>query len=346
MFTIHAIIKKYKKSIIGVLVPLFLFAAGYYLGSLMQQNKYSDFLQGFKNIRENSDQYKFINPLIGGITAPATDIGLFSDVSKQVKKYLAKEIKAGNLYDYSFYVRDLNSGLWFGDRDHSGFFPASLFKLPIAIAAYKQGEDDFSFLKRRVIYTKELAEQNTLTQLNAESTLVVGGSYSVEELVEKMLTVSDNGAKDLLLSIMNLSYVDKLFSIVSLVDSVTPNGYEISSRKYALFLRVLYGSSYLNEEHSELLLEMLSKSSFKDGLVGGVPGNVRVAHKFGVYEVTETANQKEKTGQQLHDCGVVYHPEHPYIICLMTKGKNQEILFKIIANVSRVVYESQSNEDK
>lgn len=336
--------QQHKKSIIGVLASLFLFITGYYVGAFVQEKKYADFLQGFKNIRENSDQYKFINPLIGGITAPATDIGLFRDVSKKVKKYLAKQISSGDLYDYSFYVRDMNSGLWFGDRDASGFFPASLFKLPVAIAVYKQAEDDPTLLKKRVVYTKELAEQNSIDQLNAESTLVIGESYSVEELVEKMLTVSDNGAKDLVLKAMNLSYVDKLFSVVSLLDSLTPKGYEISSRKYALFLRILYGSSYLNEEHSELLLGMLSKSSFKDGLVGGIPGNVPIAHKFGVYEIPGDS-AIEKTGQQLHDCGVVYHPKRPYIICFMTKGKNQKILFNIMAEVSKIVYESQDKGD-
>lgn len=342
------IINKLKRNQIIVLIALVLsvfFIAGYYLGSEHQQYKYSSFLKGFKNVRENSEKYTFINPLIGSITSPATDVGIFSDLKKNISSFLLSEEKKGNLYDYSFYFRDQNSGLWFGDHEASGFFPASLFKLPIAIAIYKQGEDDPSFLKRRLVYTKELAQENNIIQLNAESTLVVGESYTVEDLVEKMLTVSDNGAKDLLISILNVDYLNKLFDVTSIVDPTATQGYEISSRKYALFLRVLYGSSYLNEDHSELLLGMLSKSTFKEGLVAGIPGNVVMAHKFGVYEFSEVINGSERVNQQLHDCGVVYHKDNPYIICFMTKGKNQTELFRIISHVSKLVYENQEAEE-
>jgi len=27
---------------------------------------------------------------------------------------------------------------------------------------------------------------------------------------------------------------------------------------------------------------------------------------------------------QLHDCGIVYYPETPYLLCVMTKGWNFE----------------------
>ncbi len=318
---------------------------GFFAGVVFEKDKYGDFMRSFRNIRENSNKYTFINPLVGNVSAPATDVGIFSDIKKDIMAYLSKEEKRGQLYSYSFYFRDMGSGLWFGSNESEDFFPASLFKLPIAMAVYKQGEDNPSFLKRRVVYTKEVSDINSSVKTNSESLLVIGGEYSVEDLVSIMITESDNGAKNLLLTVLDKQYINGLFTIVSLVDPDIVRTYTVSSRKYALFLRVLYGSSYLNEDHSELLLKLLSKSTFKDGMVAGVPGSIPVAHKFGTYEFEEVVNGATVTTHQLHDCGVVYHAERPYIFCLMTKGKEEEHLFKIIANVSRMVFEYQEKNE-
>jgi hypothetical protein len=50
------------------------------------------------------------------------------------------------------------------------------------------------------------------------------------------------------------------------------------------------------------------------------------------------------TGEgELHDCGIVYHPEASYILCVMTSGKDFEEQKSAIAQVSRVVYEAVSS---
>lgn len=316
---------------------------GYGVGVAVQKNRYFTFIKSFKTLRENSDKYRFINPLIGGSSAAATEVGIFSDLKGKIENYLNDEEKKSDLYAYSFYFRDLNSGLWFGSKEGEDFFPASLFKLPIAIAIYKQEENNPGFLKKQVVYTRELAERNILIQTNSQSVLTVGNIYTVEDLVSTMLTASDNGAKDALLSVMEVKYLEQLFSIVTLVDPKKTQSYKVSSRKYALFLRILYGSSYLNEEHSELILSLLAKSDFRDGLVAGVPSNIMVAHKYGTYEFEENINGSTITTQQLHDCGVVYHLEKPYLFCFMTKGKDEKTLFDIISHVSKMVHDYQSS---
>ncbi len=336
--------KKYFNALKVVILLVVALSAGYFFGSYIQKNKYKDFVKSFRTLRENSDKFAFINPLIGGVSLPATEVGLFTKTKDEIEDYLQAEEKKGNLYDYSFYYRDLNTGLWFGANDSAEFLPASLFKLPIAIAAYKQAEDDPYFLDKRLQYTQEIADRNILIQLNAQSTLSVGSFYSVKELINIMLTASDNGAKDLLLNVMDMRYIEQLFSIVTSLSPTDAMAYQISSRKYAHFLRMLYGSSYLNEEHSEFILSLLAKSTFKDGLAAGVPGNILIAHKFGAYQVEEKINGREIMTQQLHDCGVVYHQDRPYVFCLMTKGKNLEILYKVISKVSKIVYDEQEKD--
>lgn len=335
-------IKKHK-NFYFVLFILALISIGYLVGVLSERNKYKNFLQGFKTLRENTSKYSLINPLIGNITPPATDVGIYSDIKEEVESYLKEEMSRGNLYGYSFYFRDLNSALWFGSNESANFFPASLFKLPVAIAAYKKGEEDHTFLETKLTYTEELLKQNNAMASNSETHLVVGNSYSIKELVSLMLINSDNGAKDLLLSAVDTKYINQIFETASLVDPKMMKTFDISSRKYALFLRMLYGSSYLDEEHSQLIMELLTKSTFKDGLVAGIPSDVPIAHKFGAYQFEETINNNNVLVQQLHDCGVIYHKTDPYLVCFMTKGKNSDVLYSIISHVSSLIYNYQDN---
>ena len=47
-----------------------------------------------------------------------------------------------------------------------------------------------------------------------------------------------------------------------------------------------------------------------------------------------------KNGErQLHDCGIVYYSNHPYLLCVMTKDKTIENLADAIKDISHLVYE-------
>ena len=81
-------------------------------------------------------------------------------------------------------------------------------------------------------------------------------------------------------------------------------------------------------------------TSFKDGLLAGVPRDVTVAHKFGSRRIGES----EKV--QLHDCGIVYAPERPYILCVMTQGSDFTKLAGVIKSISANVYQSVATELK
>jgi beta-lactamase class A len=330
--------QKYKNIVIFFMI-VGLFSTGFFVGDYLQQNRIRQYILTFQNIRDVDRNFSYINPLLGVISAPATDIGMYTDIKDDISDYLEEEKKEGGLYDYSFYFKDLTSPMWYGINEDASFAPASLFKLPIAIVAYRQGEADPSFLNKVLVYTQVMKDANTAVTGNEVSSLVVGRGYSVEELVKIMLELSDNGAKDLLSSALEPKYVSELFDVMSLVDPMSSRSYEISSRKYALFLRLLYNGSYLHSRHSEYLLSILAKSAFKDGLVAGVPKDTVVAHKFGTYETQESIEGNITNVSILHDCGIVYHEETPYVICFMTKGKDIPTLLKIISHVSKMVYD-------
>jgi beta-lactamase class A len=115
----------------------------------------------------------------------------------------------------------------------------------------------------------------------------------------------------------------------------------MSVKSYAYFFRVLYNASYLDREYSKKALELLGHTNFNHGLTAPLPNDLTVAHKFG--ERTITASTGSMT-QELHDCGIIYFPRRPYLLCIMTKGTNPDVLANQIEKISKTVYDFMNTE--
>jgi beta-lactamase class A len=111
-----------------------------------------------------------------------------------------------------------------------------------------------------------------------------------------------------------------------------PSGNILSVKNYAAFFRILYNASYLNTDMSEKALKLLSQIKFTKGLKAGIPSDVNISHKFGERQYLSTGEK------QLHDCGIVYHPTKPYLICVMTRGNDFAAQTNMIKKVSASVY--------
>jgi hypothetical protein len=84
---------------------------------------------------------------------------------------------------------------------------------------------------------------------------------------------------------------------------------------------------------SEKALHLLSQVKYKDGLVKGINNPIiNIAHKFGE-RTYDGSNEK-----QLHDCGIVYLPNKPHLVCIMTRGSDFSKLNNTIVELTKVVY--------
>lgn len=86
----------------------------------------------------------------------------------------------------------------------------------------------------------------------------------------------------------------------------------MSVTEYTSCFRILFNSSYLSRERSELALRYLALPDFTLGINKGVPPDITVAQKYGEHAYLDV--------KELHDCGIVYYPNMPYLLCIMTKG--------------------------
>lgn len=55
--------------------------------------------------------------------------------------------------------------------------------------------------------------------------------------------------------------------------------------------------------------------------------------------ITINKNNPNPITKELHDCGIIYYPERPYLLCVMTEGNDLNELAGVIQNISKTVYE-------
>ncbi|MFA5894399.1 MAG: serine hydrolase [Candidatus Shapirobacteria bacterium] len=279
--------------------------------------------------------YKYINPLLECDTdAVSTDTNL-DQLRNKLNQYIDQKVKSKELSHVSVYYRDMNNGPWFGINQNELFSPASLIKVPLMIAYFKMAETDPSILEKELIATPSASEY--AQNIAPKTTMVPNQKYTVSQMINNLIVQSDNQAYDLLLANIDNQFLVKVFADLGVDISLgftNPNGDILSVKSYASFFRILYNASYLNPKYSEIALNILSQSQYKDALAAGVDPSVSIAHKYGERSYNETGVK------QLHDCGIVYLPAKPYLVCIMTRGNNFNVLTKTISDISRQIYNS------
>lgn len=278
--------------------------------------------------------YRLTNPLLSCGDMPNVISKDIAALKGDVNAMFDDALSSGEIVDAAIYFRDLNNGPWFGVNPDMKFSPGSLLKVPLMIGVLKQAEREPALLGQKVRYdaARASATLHLLQQIPPEHPLVPGGEYTVLELLEAMIRDSDNDAMMLLATVVDRDDLDKVYEDLG-VQLPADAAYEVSVHTYASFLRILFNATYLNRAMSEKALGILAGTTFRGGLRAGVPPEVIVARKFGErrFEGSDI--------QQFHDCGIVYAPNHPYLFCIMTRGKDFSVLKRIVQNVAALVYQ-------
>jgi beta-lactamase class A len=280
--------------------------------------------------------YRFVRPLLEcdvSATSPRLHFGQLRD---SLTNAVARATNLGHLTHASIYVRDLNSTATLGIQETEAFSPASLLKVPVMLMVFKAAERDPGLLERPVVY--DVRPGDTLVQnIPPTSSLTLGRAYPMMQLVEQMIVESDNRAMDVVGAHFSPAQYVKTYEELGL-PSPEPSRSDLpmTVEQYASFFRVLFNASYLGADASERALAILSRIRFVQGIVAGVPAQVTVAHKFGE---RRHAAPDGRFVNQLHDCGVVYFPGQPYLLCVMTRGDEWPALQGALAEISRITWQ-------
>jgi beta-lactamase class A len=256
----------------------------------------------------------------------------------KVNGLIENMLKNGDAAAVSVYFRDLNNGNWFGIREHDKFSPKSLLKVPLMIAYFKWAESSPLVLRKTLTYTgKEKGEnQNQENQVNE---LKPGTAYTVNDLIFRMIVHDDTAAYSMLYANLPSGRLDKIFKDLYVEYDPQKQEDSLSLNAFAAFYRVLYNSSYLSEDMSEKALRYLSKFTFRNGMAAGIPPNIEIACKQGERTVSASKEGEQQELQQLHEFGIIYHPNRPFLLGIMSRGSDVDHLEKVIRDITRLVYE-------
>jgi len=244
-------------------------------------------------------------------------------------------------YLVSLYFEYLPTGSHISVNRDARMWPASLIKIPVAMAAMKKVErGDWKFGNELVILDED--KDSEFGDLYREPT---GTTVTIERLFEEALVRSDNTAHFVFLRNLDGSELEHVFSHLGLDEVLevlkrTPKGEEadnrMTARSYSIFFRSLYNATYLSPEFSQKFLQFLLDSS-REYLGRGLPEDVPFAHKTGI----------RSDDRVWVNSGIVYAPRRPYLLTVMIQEKpgarpdiSPETLFKAI---SKEVYDYVSN---
>lgn len=244
-----------------------------------------------------------------------------------LKPKLEEAIKnAREVQDVGIFLQDSRSGAWFGINEKTGFIPASLLKVPIMMAVLKKQEREEIKMTDEI----ELLPDDLNDAYGDLYKKGAGTKLTYWELIKKMILASDNTAKNALERQLSDEELNAIFVHVGI-----PNPYRgtdtarqmITPREYIRIFKSLYFSTFLTPALSQKALDLTTDTEEEGLISAGVPPEVQVAHKFG------------ENAKGVSDCGIVYHSESPYFLCIMVKTEKVEGR-TIIKDLSKIIYDS------
>ncbi|MBI2020027.1 serine hydrolase [Candidatus Daviesbacteria bacterium] len=230
---------------------------------------------------------------------------------------------------FALYFEYLPTGISIGINDRTEFYGASLIKVPIAMA--------FLNFARRANLNIDQTVKISKMEINQDFGNLwkrgEGAEISLREALKLALTESDNTAALILFFRVpeeDYKYIYENLDIEYIEDN---NQVIITTKGYASILKALYFSSILHKEDSQYILELLTFSDYIDRIRAPIPKEITVANKSGIFS------------KDLHqDCGIVYLPRRPYLLCMASLSSEEEAARRI-QEVSRMVYQYISHEE-
>jgi beta-lactamase class A len=273
--------------------------------------------------------FKFISPIVS--VEPQCESNKYAKLKNELANYITSEQQTG-LQFASVYLWGFSDGDWMAINPDKRYLPGSLLKVAILITYLKMAETDQNLLNSEVTYRGRRGFVFPIEHYRSD-TVMVGHKYKIKDLLRAMITFSDNRATLFLENVMDTTLFKKEFSDLGMAQPNFQSGeYMVSAKEYATFMKALYNSAYLSHSSSEYALSLLTQSGFKNGLVKDLPPTVTVAHKFG--------EAGDAVTHQLHESGIIYLKNNPYLLTVMTQGTDWDKLSNDIGHISAMVYDN------
>jgi len=232
-------------------------------------------------------------------------------------------------------IKDLETGWTFQVNPDLLFPAASMVKVPIMAACLKAAQEGQLSLGDNM----KLKRSDKAAGSGVLRTRATGSAYTIEQLVELMITYSDNTAANMLIDLLGFDYLNRTFREMGLQQTnlsrkmmdfrSRDKGIEnyTSAREMADILERMYRRGCVCSSVSEKSLEFLKSQKVNDRIPRLLPKYTVVAHKTGLERMV------------CHDAGIVFTDTGDFLISMFTKTTSGPRTAKrFIASVSSLAY--------
>ena len=247
-----------------------------------------------------------------------------------LKKVVEEQMK-GAKGKYAIVVKNLRTGESYASLEHEKFESASLYKLWIMAVSFERiNKGD---LRKEQVLTDDIAKLNETFKIASEAAELTEGtvSFTVENALRQMITLSDNYAALLLSKTIRLSSVTEFLKRNSFRESKIGQPPQTTAFDIALFYEKLYRGELADQKDTNYMLALLKAQKLNNKIPRFLPEGTIVAHKTG------------ELGTFSHDAGIVFGEENDYLIVVLSESNAPGGAEERIANLSSAVYHFFNN---
>lgn len=241
-------------------------------------------------------------------------------------------------YLISLYFEYLPTGASVSINKDVAMWPASLIKIPVAMAVMKKIErGEWTMTNELVILDED--KDSSFGTLYTKPT---GTTMMIKDLLRETLSHSDNTAHFVLLRNLDSSDLENVFThlgldevLESLQMSPEHQGADnrMTAKTYSVFFRSLFNATFLSPVYSDEFLSILLEGP-REYMAANLPTELPVAHKTGI----------RSEDRVWADAGIVYLPRRPYLYTVMIQQRgfsepiDQAEVDALFGEISRDIY--------
>ena len=235
---------------------------------------------------------------------------------------------------------DLNKNNVFSINGDKKVLSASMIKLLILVELMKKiSENKFSLSDTILIAdSMKTGGDGVLKELNT------GHHFTLKELATLMIVVSDNQATNILIDFLGMENINQLGKELRLKKTFLGRKMmDIEARKkgydnytcaddISSLLKLIYQEKLINEEASQLMLDILLRQQQGERLQRYLPSDIKIAHKCGDLDNLE------------NDGGIIWLGNKTYILVVLTSGMPNLQCKQTIGKISKFVYDKMEEQ--
>ena len=257
--------------------------------------------------------------VVASVLAPRPAAASAADLVQQLDT-LSEEFPGG----VGLYIGDPANGKVLYTKDAAEpIITASLYKLGVLLEAERRIEA--GELRYDDVITIE--EEDVMEDGSFEP---VGTALTVDQALERMITVSDNGPAQALWRILGPANINATLEKVGIADFHVALDHEednvATPRAIGTFFTMLAQKTLVSAAASDRMLARLERQEINDRLPASLPDGVVIAHKTG------------NLPGLVHDAGIIFTPSGPRVVVAMTWEADAADADAFIANIGSLVY--------